>query len=282
MPTARQYREQMERDAEEAKRNQEEREKKDAARSASGDIDDAKSRYAQALGATYTIRDPYGSLANAAMVEYASFYRQQDSLKKEAAAEQDPDKRRLIELRREIEGHDYMAITSERLAGISRSITMGDNAGARHDDAQAKTHTRLGAEKREERAELQRELQQRAKDERAAVDQGATRPPRPRSPAEAALAKAAGDRRAAPAKDANVEVARTTQQEQNKQREGLRPDQPTEGAPPTKELREISAAEKALRSAAGSSFREPADGSRDKGRQQDRTPSGRGGGRGGR
>ena len=131
MHSARNYREQMERDAEAAKKNETERQQKDADRAAAGDIADARSRYAQALGSTYDIRDPYRSLANAAMVEYGSFHRQQDALRKEAAAEQDPDKRRLIELRREIEGHDYMAITSERLAGISRAITMGDNDGAR-------------------------------------------------------------------------------------------------------------------------------------------------------
>ena len=83
--------------AEAAKKTEQERQQKDADRAAAGDITDAQSRYAQALGSTYDIRDPYRSLANAAMVEYASFHRQQDALRKEAAAEQDPDKRRLIE-----------------------------------------------------------------------------------------------------------------------------------------------------------------------------------------
>ncbi len=288
MPSARNYREQMERDAEEAKKNEKERQQKDADRAAAGDIADAHNRYAQALGSTYSLRDPYGSLANAAMVEYGSFHRQQDALRQAAAAEQDPDKRRLIDLRREIEGHDYMAITSERLAGISRAITMSDNAGARADDALAKTHAEMGSEKRQERTELQRELKERQKDERAATERGGLgsaaqqgaaaqnreRAPR-RSEAEEAMQRAAG-RRAAPTKD-NDEAARAQQQEQSKQREGLKPHETVESAPPTKEARQ-SAAEKALREAAGPSARDPSSPARDGGRPQGR-PRG-GGGRG--
>ncbi len=293
MPSARNYREQMERDAEEAKKNEKERQQKDADRAAAGDIADAHNRYAQALGSTYSVRDPYGSLANAAMVEYGSFHRQQDALRQTAAAEQDPDKRRLIELRREIEGHDYMAITSERLAGIGRAITMSDNAGARADDALAKTHAEMAKEKRQERAELQRELKERQKDERAATERGglgsaaqqgaATEQrerSRRRSPAEEAMQRAAG-RRAAPTKGKD-EAARAQQQEQTKQREGLKPHETVESAPPTKEAREMSAAEKALRDAAGSSARDPSAAPRDGGRSQGQ-PQGRprgGGGRG--
>ena len=139
-----------------------------------GGVANARSRYAQALSSTYSFRDPYGSLAAAAMAEYGSFRRQQDALRKEAGGEQDPDKRRLIDLRREIEGHDYMAITSERLAGISRAITMGDNDGAQRDNALAKAHTTMAQEKRQERAELQRELRERAKGDHAATERPAS------------------------------------------------------------------------------------------------------------
>ena len=233
-----------EREAEEAKKNEKERQQKDAERAAAGDIADARSRYAQALGSTYDIRDPYCSLANAAMVEYGSFNRQQDALRKEAAAEQDPDKRRLIELRREIEGHDYMAITSERLAGISRAITMGDNDGARHDDALAKTHADLAQEKRQERADpatrvararegrTRRDRTRRTWQRRAAGRSGTNTAVRPtRSQLEEAIAKAAG-RHAAPTNERDDETARVAQREQeSKKREGLRPDQPDETAP---------------------------------------------------
>jgi len=292
MHSARNYREQMERDAEAAKKNEKERQDKDAARAAAGDITDAHSRYAQALGSTYDSRDPYRSLANAAMAEYGSFHRQQDALRKDAAAEPDPDKRRLIDLRREIEGHEYMAITSERLAGISRAITMSDNDGARRDDALAKTHMSLAQEKRQERADLQRELREREKDKTAttergglgtAAQQGAAaqqREARPRSRAEEALARAAGRHAAPSGRDEAARVAQR-QDEQTRQREGLRPDQPTETAPPTKAAREMSKAEKAMRDAAGSSARDPADKSHEGGRPQGR-PTGRGGGGRGR
>jgi hypothetical protein len=288
--SARNYREQVERDAEAAKKAENERQQKDTDRAAAGDIASAHNRYAQALGSTYSIRDPYGSLANAAMVEYSSFHRQQDQLRKDAAAEKDPDKRRLIDLRREIEGHDYMAITSERLGGISRAITMSDNDGARRDDELARTHTQLAERKRQDRTELQRELSERAKDSGAATERGGLgsaaqegavasqrRQPesRPRTKAEEALLKAAGEK-APPSKAREDAAARPAQQDQSKEREGLRPDQPVETAPPTKAEREISAAEKALRSAAGSQFREPRESPRDGSTQ----PKGRGGGRG--
>jgi hypothetical protein len=294
LPSAQRFREQMERDADEAKSNEQQRQQKDSDRAASGDVTDAHNRYAQALGSTYNVRDPYGSLANAAMVEYASFYKQQDSLRKDAAAEQDPDKRRLIDLRREIEGHDYMAITSERLAGMGRAIAMGHNDGTRRDDELAKTHTELGVQKREERAELQREMRDREKDKNAATERGGlgsaaqegaadvqrrtapTKEPRELSKTEEAMRKAAGQY-APPMKGRDgEEAARVAQQaEATKQREGLRPDQPTESAPATKGERELSAMEKAMRSAAGSQAREnPRDG------QPEGPPKGRGGGRG--
>jgi len=271
MQNARRFREEMERSADEAKKNEKERQQKDADRAAAGDITDAHNRYAQALGATYTTRDPYGSLANAAMAEYGSFNRQQDALRKEAAAEKDPDKRRLIELHREIEGHDYMAITSTRLAGISRAITMGNNASALRDDDLAKAHSNMAQEKRQERAGLQRELQQRERDERAATERGGLGSAaqkgavaeqgfrtQARSPAQEASLKAA-DRSPESSKDRAAEAERVVrQQDQTNQREGLRPDQTIESAPPTREERQ----------ALSSSSRDRAEGTRDSGRQQ--------------
>jgi hypothetical protein len=280
--SAQRYREQIEREGEEAGRGEKERQDKDAARAAAGDIADAQSRYAQALGAVYNVRDPYGSLANAAMVEYASFHKQQDALRQDAAAEKDPDKRRLIELRREIEGHDYMTITSDRLAGISRAITMGDNSGARRDDELAKQHTALAQQKRDERMELQRELKQREQDGNAATERGGLgsaaqkgaaalqrgQPPRYRTAGEIALEKAARSEDAAPrerdSQQRGGEAARA-ERETAKQREGLKPHETAEGAPPSKEARERSAAEKALRSAAGPEVRNPTAPGRDGG-----------------
>jgi len=299
MHSARNFREQMERDAEAAKANEKQRQQKDGDRAAAGDMADAHNRYAQALGSTYDIRDPYRSLANAAMVEYASFHRQQDALRKEAAAEQDPDKRRLIELRREIEGHDYMTITSDRLAGISRAITMSDNDGARRDDALAKSHAELAAQKRQERADLQRELKEREKDKNAATErgglgsaaqQGAVTPNpqhRPtRTRLEEALEKGAGisarqkggGAEATP-KERTAEATRTAQrQDEQSKRDGLRPDQPTEAAL-SKEGKGMSRLERALADKAGRSEGETPENSRDGARPQGK-PTGRGGGRG--
>jgi len=161
MDSTRRYREQLEQEAEEAKKTGKSRHQYDVQRATRGDIADPRSRYANAIAATYSIRDPYTSLADAAMHEYTSFRQIQDILRIKAAAEKDPQKRRVIDLRREIEGHDYMAITSERLAGISRAITVGDNASARRDDLMVKAHTGRAAEKRQERTDLQREIRQR-------------------------------------------------------------------------------------------------------------------------
>jgi hypothetical protein len=89
-----------------------------------GEIRDAHSRYAQALGDEYDIRDPYGSLARASMVEYGSFMRDREELTRQIAAETDPYRRRTLELQRDIESNDYMALTSRRIAGQSE-YTLG-------------------------------------------------------------------------------------------------------------------------------------------------------------
>ena len=93
--------------------------------------------------------------------------------------------------------------------------------GARRDDALAKTHTTLAQEKRQERADLQRELREREKDERAttergglgsAAQQGAAaanrETPRPRSQLEEAIEKAA-HRGAAPDQEGRRGEARS-------------------------------------------------------------------------
>lgn len=159
--SARQLREKAQHDAEDARKNARERRDADERRAAEGEPTDARSRYAQALGAHFSARDPYGSLADAAMAEYTAFNRQQQEMKAAAEAEKDPEKRRVIELRREIEAHDYMAITSERLAGISRAITMSDNPSAQRDDERARVHAGRVSELRGQLAELRTEIRQR-------------------------------------------------------------------------------------------------------------------------
>ena len=163
--SARQLREQGDKEAEEARKAQNQREEEQLDRRAAGDITDARGRYAEALAGNYSARDPWGTLANAAMSEYGMFNRQQQELRAEAAKEKDPERARLIELRREIEAHEYMAITSDRLAGISRAITRGDNPSAQKDQEAAKAYRERADELRQERTDLQREMRQRGTDE---------------------------------------------------------------------------------------------------------------------
>ena len=120
-----------------------------------GDISSASARYAIALGENYTIRDPYASLARAAMSEYAMFHRNQERLREQMAQERDPDQRRVIELRRAIEACEYMALTSERLAGISVAIVgRRDAPQAEADRARAADYRAQATALRAERMEL--------------------------------------------------------------------------------------------------------------------------------
>jgi hypothetical protein len=144
-----------------------------------GDITDSNARYAQALR-HYDIRDPYASLARAAMSEHAMFRQQQQQLTKEIAGEQDDSKRRELELRKEIEGQDYMAITSKRLAGMSRVITgRNDSEPALREEERARGFAARAKELREERARLLEEHDRRREQEKpergARVDDGVKR-----------------------------------------------------------------------------------------------------------
>lgn len=112
--------------AEQQQRQAEEERKRlagDEGRAQEGAIRDANGRYAEALGQHYDIRDPYGSLARAAMAEYGSFARDREKLAEQIAKAKDPEERRGLELRRDIEAADYMAITSHRIASQSQVIT---------------------------------------------------------------------------------------------------------------------------------------------------------------
>jgi len=88
-----------------------------------GEIRNAHSRYAQALGQHYDVRDPYASLARSSMAEYRDFMRDRDSLDRQIAQTKDPAARERLEMRKEIEGADYMALTSDRIATQSELIT---------------------------------------------------------------------------------------------------------------------------------------------------------------
>lgn len=87
-----------------------------------GDIRNPHSRYGQALAKHYTPFNPYESLARSAMTEYGSFLQDRENLDRQIARTEDPTERRRLEMRKEIESAEYMAITSNRIAGQSEII----------------------------------------------------------------------------------------------------------------------------------------------------------------
>jgi hypothetical protein len=151
---AKAYRQGKEQEAEEAKRSQAAHRSAEELRARNGDISSASARYAIALGENYDIRDPYGSLAKSAMSEYALFHRNQEKLREEMAKEQDPAQRRVIELRKNIEACDYMAITGERLAGISVAIAGRESPQAALDRERATAYRDQATALRAERSAL--------------------------------------------------------------------------------------------------------------------------------
>ncbi len=90
---------------------------------AQGYFREAGMRYGAALAAHYDMADPYGSLAKSAMAEYAAFIKERETYTKQIAEENDPVKRQSLELRKRIEGADYLALTGERIAKQSELIT---------------------------------------------------------------------------------------------------------------------------------------------------------------
>jgi hypothetical protein len=302
------------RQADDAERDKEKRQAADKARAESGEPADARSRYAQALGENFNINDPFGSLAKAAMSEYQAFTKEQQALKEQAANQQDPEKKRMIDMRREIEAHDYMAITHERLAGISRAITRGDNEIAQKDDLDASRHRARSMELRAERngRAIDNEKQHQQPTAQRSEEQPAERadwnPQTGRwneSATQAAPIKNiqhTGNKGHTATKADRIEEARklyfasmgeapsaskdeqreivARQAEETKQREGLRTDQPAETAQAsTKEGREIATKEEA-RAAYDAAMRGGSTASFREAGQETTRPAGRGGGKG--
>lgn len=164
---------QLQRAAEERWRQAEEKMRSEGeARAREDDTADAQKRYARAYRKHYDAGDPYASLATIAAAEHELFRQEQDELARQVARELDPEKRRSLELRKEIEGCDYMVITSERIAAQSEVISgradSGDAVGQRE---KARIYRERAAQLREERAltpeerrrRLQAELDQHLK-----------------------------------------------------------------------------------------------------------------------
>lgn len=143
-------------------KEEEERRLRHAVHAREGDITNSHHRYAQAVR-NYDIRDPYGSLARVAVAEGAMLAREQQDLARMIGSETDPSKKSELELRKQIEGYDYLAITSERLARMNRTITgRQDSELAKRDEDWAKDFRKKAQALREERVRLieARELQQ--------------------------------------------------------------------------------------------------------------------------
>ena len=131
---------------------------------AEGEIRDAGDRYRVALGQHYDVRDPYASLARAAMAEYGAFFHDREQLAAQIAQEQDPAARQALEVRREIEAADYMAITSRRIATQSEVIT------GRRDTEEAQRFRERAAGYEDQSKELRQQYRQIAA-ERAMRDE---------------------------------------------------------------------------------------------------------------
>jgi hypothetical protein len=132
---------------------------------AEGEIRDAGDRYRVALGDHYDVRDPYGSLGRAAMAEYGDFIRDRERLTQQIAKEQDQEARQALELRKQIEFNDYIAITSHRIAGQSEVITGRDNSEeAVRFRARAAEYEAKSKESRQEYRDLATERATRAAD----------------------------------------------------------------------------------------------------------------------
>ena len=145
------------RQAEEAQQEAERKREAEArGQQAEGEIRDAGDRYRVALGQHYDVLNPYGSLSRAAMAEYGAFIRDREQLTAQIAQEQDAEVRRALELRRDIEANDYMAITSQRIASQSEVIT------GRRDSEEAVRFRERAAEYQEQSKELRQQYRDQA------------------------------------------------------------------------------------------------------------------------
>jgi hypothetical protein len=189
------------RQAEEAREQDErKRQAQQQGKTAEGEIRDAGDRYRVALGDHYDVRDLYGSLARAAMAEYGDFIRDRERLTQQIAKEQDQEARQALELRKQIEFNDYIAITSHRIAGQSEVIT------GRHNSEEAVRFRARAADYEAQSKELRQEYRDLAT-ERAA---------RAADPKERQEGQATNSQSPQPTENSTAKEAETRDQEQNK------------------------------------------------------------------
>ena len=151
-------------ETERAKRQPEGRDEKEVEPPPVDEITDAEARYKKSLGQHYNSANPYASLALAAQAEYDAFASNRRNLDEQIAQAKDPTERRALELRKEIEAADYMAITNRRIAGQSQFITgRNDSAEAVRANAQAVDYETRGKELRRQLHELKDDQKKRDK-----------------------------------------------------------------------------------------------------------------------
>jgi hypothetical protein len=122
-----------------------------------GPIRNAGERYAQALGQNYDIRDPYASLAKSAMAEYGFFMRDRAAYDRQIAQTTDPRERQALDLRKRIEGADYLALTGDRISKMSEIITGRLNSEEAVKERDKATNWRIQAQDlRQQLRELER------------------------------------------------------------------------------------------------------------------------------
>jgi hypothetical protein len=141
--------------AAEAKREWEERPVEDEVRALANDVVDPEDRYKSALAEIDEVRDPNKSFAGAIIAEYDAFRREQEALGREIAGEADPDRRRSLELRKEIETLEYLDFKSKRLATAYRTIPGNeDDPEAALDEAKGDAYKQQASALRHKRVML--------------------------------------------------------------------------------------------------------------------------------
>lgn len=177
-------------------------------------IRNASVRYAQALGMHYNVLDPYASLASAAIAEHAAFRSDRERLDKQIDQAATPEVRRALEVRKDIEKADYVALTSDRIAQQSYVIT-----GNKGPNSEFDKFSKQAQYNRQQATELRQQW-------RALTDPDRPRPTDSPAPQNTPARNAMGPNRyadlktktPAPPNDPNAELLKNQQQQLQRQR----------------------------------------------------------------
>jgi hypothetical protein len=155
--------------ADDRRREERERQARLEAQHKEGPIRDAGERYGQALGRHYDFANPYASLAKVAMEEYAAFRKDREALDQQIARTADPKERQALDLRKQIEGAEYIVMTSDRIAQQSVVIT------GNRDSAEAVKFRKRATDYRIEAQDLRHQLRRLERGQAPEQDAGRQR-----------------------------------------------------------------------------------------------------------